>query len=58
MSRPEGVRGETDDGDVVDEACGAYGERVEDPAEIGSALKRGLARVRDGQTAVLNVIVE
>ena len=42
----------------IAEACGAYGERVEDPAEIGSALKRGLARVKDGQTAVLNVIVE
>ncbi len=42
----------------IAEACGAYGERVEDPAEVTGALRRGLDRVRNGQTAVLNVIVE
>ena len=42
----------------IAQACGAYGERVEDPADVQPALERGLARVRDGQTAVLNVIVE
>lgn len=37
------------------EACGAYGENVDDPAEVGAALKRGLDRVRNGQAAVISV---
>jgi acetolactate synthase-1/2/3 large subunit len=34
---------------------GAYGERVEDPAEVLPALRRGLERVRGGQSVILDV---
>ena len=37
------------------EACGAYGENVRDPAEVGPALKRGLAQIRSGKPAVIAV---
>lgn len=37
------------------EAAGAYGENVDDPAEVGPALKRGLEKVRNGQAAVISV---
>jgi acetolactate synthase-1/2/3 large subunit len=32
-----------------------YGERVESPGELPAALKRGLAAVREGRPAILNV---
>ena len=38
-------------------SCHAYGERVEDPEELPAALGRGLAALRDGQAAVLDVIL-
>ena len=38
-------------------SCHAYGERVEDPAELGAAVDRGLAAVRSGQAAVLDVVL-
>jgi acetolactate synthase-1/2/3 large subunit len=38
-------------------SCHAYGERVEDPAELGAAVERGLAAVRKGQAAVLDVVL-
>jgi thiamine pyrophosphate-dependent acetolactate synthase large subunit-like protein len=37
------------------EACGAYGENVRDPAEVGPALKRGLQQIRSGKPAVIAV---
>jgi len=37
------------------EAAGAYGENVTDPAEVGPALRRGLARIRAGTPAVISV---
>lgn len=37
------------------EAAGAYGENVNDPAEIGPALKRGLEQVRAGIPALISV---
>lgn len=37
------------------EAAGAYGENVTDPAEVEPALRRGLARIRAGQPAVIAV---
>jgi acetolactate synthase I/II/III large subunit len=37
------------------EACGAYGENVRDPAELGPAIKRGLAQTRRGTPAVIAV---
>jgi acetolactate synthase-1/2/3 large subunit len=36
------------------EAAGAYGENVRDPADVEPALRRGLAEVRNGRTAVLS----
>jgi acetolactate synthase-1/2/3 large subunit len=36
-------------------AVDGYGERVESPSELPAALKRGLAAVREGQPAILNV---
>ena len=40
----------------IAEACGGYGERVEDPAEVPAAIGRGLKQVRDGKHALLNVM--
>ena len=45
------------DFDVLATASRAYGERVDDPAEVVSALKRGLERIRAGQAAVIDVRV-
>lgn len=39
------------------EATGAYGERVEDPAMLLPALRRGIERTLSGQSAVLDVIL-
>ena len=36
-------------------AVDGYGERVENPGELPAALKRGLAAVREGRPAILNV---
>ncbi len=38
--------------------CGAFAERVSDGGELAGALRRGLAAVRDGQCAVLDVAVQ
>jgi acetolactate synthase-1/2/3 large subunit len=40
---------------VLVQACRAYGETVEDPAEVEAAIRRGLDRVHAGQAAVLDV---
>ena len=40
----------------VIEACGGFGERVEDADELPAALDRALAAVRGGRQALLNVI--
>ena len=37
---------------------GGHGERVESPGELPAALKRGLAAVREGQPAILNVLCQ
>jgi acetolactate synthase-1/2/3 large subunit len=37
------------------EAAGAYGENVRSPDEVGPALKRGLAKTREGIPAVISV---
>ncbi len=41
--------------DQVARACGCYGERVEDPGQIGPALERAVA---SGKPAVLDVVVD
>jgi acetolactate synthase-1/2/3 large subunit len=38
-------------------SCHAYAERVEDPAELPEAINRGLAAVKAGQAAVLDVLL-
>ena len=43
------------DYDVLVQACRGYGERVEDPAEVLPALRRGMERVRAGQAAVIDI---
>jgi acetolactate synthase-1/2/3 large subunit len=37
-------------------ACGAYGETVTEPEQVLAALQRGLARNRDGQAAVIDIV--
>lgn len=37
---------------------GAFGRRVDKPAELGPALKEGMKAVKDGKTALLNVIID
>src|SRR5262245_45147463 len=44
--------------DLIARSVGAEGERVEDPAELMAALRRGLDRVRGGQPAVVDVALE
>lgn len=39
-------------------ACHAYGERVDDPAEVVPAIRRGLDAVASGQCAVLDMVVQ
>jgi thiamine pyrophosphate-dependent acetolactate synthase large subunit-like protein len=36
-------------------ACDAFAQKVEDPAELKSALQAALAEVHNGKTAVLDV---
>jgi acetolactate synthase-1/2/3 large subunit len=43
--------------DLLAAVVGAVGERVEDPAEVLPALKRGVERVRAGQSVILDVIL-
>ena len=43
---------------MIAHAFGGYGERVEKPEEIAPALQRGLAAVKNGQAAVINVITD
>lgn len=38
------------------QACGGYGEKVEEPAELAAALQRCLAANSRGQSALLNLI--
>jgi acetolactate synthase-1/2/3 large subunit len=39
-------------------ACGAWARKVVDPADVLPSIKEGLAQVRDGNPAVLNVWLE
>jgi acetolactate synthase I/II/III large subunit len=38
--------------------CHAYGERVEDPDQVGPALRRAMAALEQGQAAVLDMIIK
>ena len=39
------------------EAFGAYGEKVEDPADLEAAIKRASLEVKNGRTALLDVLM-
>jgi acetolactate synthase I/II/III large subunit len=43
---------------LVAQACGGWGQKVEDPAELMQALKKGLEQVRKGIPAVIDVRLE
>jgi len=43
---------------LIAQACGAYGQRVEEPSDLKPAIRKALNIVRGGQTAVLDVIIE
>jgi len=43
---------------LIAQACGAYGQRIEDPADVKPAITKALEMVRGGQTVVLDVIIE
>lgn len=43
---------------LLAQACRAYGERVAEPDQVLPALRRGLERVRSGQAAVLDVLIQ
>lgn len=44
--------------DQIMQACGGYGEKVEDPQELVAAMERGLDAVARGVPALLNVITQ
>jgi len=37
------------------EACGGYGEKVDDPEKLPAALERAFKAIDDGQSALLNI---
>ncbi|MBI2850926.1 MAG: thiamine pyrophosphate-requiring protein [Chloroflexi bacterium] len=43
---------------LVAKACGGWGQKVEDPAELAMALKKGLDQVSNGVPAVIDVRLE
>ncbi len=43
---------------LIAQACGAYAQKVEEPSALKSAIRKALEKVRGGQTAVLDVIIE
>jgi acetolactate synthase-1/2/3 large subunit len=43
---------------LVARACGAWGQKVEDPSELLPTLKKGLDQVRRGKPAVIDVRLE
>lgn len=52
------LTGETRSFEKVGEAFGAYGECVSDPAQVEAAVARCLKAVDNGQSAILNVLIE
>jgi acetolactate synthase-1/2/3 large subunit len=44
------------DYEKIVEACGGWGERVEDPAKLIPAIERAFKKMQDGQSATLNVV--
>ncbi len=48
----------TGDWSLVAKGLGAYSERVEDPLEVGPALKRAVAATENGQAALVEVMIK
>ncbi len=48
----------TGDWSVVAKGLGAYSERVEDPSEVGPALKRAIAATENGQAALVEIMIK
>ena len=44
------------DYEMVCQSAGGHGERVDDPADLGGALERGLKAVSEGRQALVNLI--
>jgi thiamine pyrophosphate-dependent acetolactate synthase large subunit-like protein len=44
------------DFEKITEACGGYGERVEDPAKLVPAIERAYKKMQDGISVTLNVV--
>jgi len=42
----------------VAEALGGYGERIEDPEEVGPAIERGIEMVENGTPTVLEFMTQ
>ena len=62
MDRPNGpppaMAQLTGNWSLVAEGLGAYSERVEDPSELGPALKRAIAATENGQAALVEVMIK
>ena len=43
---------------LIAQACGAYGQRVEDPSKLQSALRNGLDQVHRGKPAIIDIRLE
>ena len=42
----------------VAQGLGAYSERVEDPADVGPALQRGIDATNNGQAALIEIMIK
>ena len=62
MDRPNGpppaMAQLTGNWSLVAKGLGAYSERVEDPLEVGPALKRAIAATENGQAALVEVMIK
>jgi len=62
MERPAGPPPDmaklTGDWTMVAQGLGAYAERVDDPSDIGEALKRGISATEQGQAALIEVMIK
>jgi acetolactate synthase-1/2/3 large subunit len=48
----------TGDWSLVAKGLGAYSERVEDPVEVGPALQRAITATKNGQAALVEIMIK
>ena len=48
----------TGDWSMVAKGLGAYSERVDDPLEVGPALKRAITATENGQAALVEIMIK